>query len=111
MEGKTVEEGKTMAIISYITIIGLLIAFFMNKDKKNEFTQFHIRQSIGLAVLGVINSFAIATFIPKLAGVIGLIIFVFIILGIVNAVKGEDKALPLVGDQFQEWFKNIGNTY
>jgi len=107
MEQNTVEEGKTMAIISYITIIGLIIAFLMNNSKKNEFTQFHIRQSIGLAVLGLVNSFIIAKFIPILAGLVGLLTLVLVIIGIVNAVKGEDKPLPVIGAQFQEWFKGI----
>ena len=45
---QTVEEGKTMAIISYVTIIGLIIAFVSNNSKPNEFTSFHIRQSLGI---------------------------------------------------------------
>ncbi len=107
MEQNTVEEGKTMAIISYITIIGLIIAYIMNNSKKNEFTQFHIRQSVGLAVLGLVNSLVIAKFIPMLAGLVGLLTLVFVIIGIVNAVKGEDKPLPVIGEQFQDWFKGI----
>ena len=34
MDQKTISEGKTMALISYITVIGLLIAFIVNNDKK-----------------------------------------------------------------------------
>jgi len=30
-----ISEGKTIAIIAYITIIGLIIAFVMNNDKKD----------------------------------------------------------------------------
>jgi len=45
MEQSTIDEGKTIAIISYLTLIGLLIAFIMNNDKKNEFAKFHIGQS------------------------------------------------------------------
>ena len=44
MNTGTVQEGKTIAIISYITIIGLIIAFIMNQSKKNSFASFHIRQ-------------------------------------------------------------------
>lgn len=32
-----IEEGKTIAIISYITVIGLIIALILNNDKKNLF--------------------------------------------------------------------------
>ena len=31
-----------MAIIAYITIFGLIAAYFMNNDKKNPFASFHI---------------------------------------------------------------------
>ncbi|MGB1450928.1 MAG: hypothetical protein ACPG7E_04370, partial [Marinirhabdus sp.] len=51
MEDNTVTEGKTIAIISYITFIGLIIAFVMNNEKKNSFASFHIRQSLGLVAL------------------------------------------------------------
>lgn len=54
-------EGKNIAIIAYITIIGLIIAFVMNNDKKDAFASYHIKQSLGLAVtglaLGVIGMF------------------------------------------------------
>jgi len=48
LSSNTIEEGKTIAIIAYITIFGLLIAFLMNNDKKNSFASYHLRQSLGL---------------------------------------------------------------
>lgn len=32
----TQQEGKNIAIIAYITIIGLIVAFVMNNDKKKQ---------------------------------------------------------------------------
>lgn len=63
MEQNTVEEGKTIAIISYITWIGTIIAFIMNNDKKNPFASFHIRQMVGLSILSIVNSFIIARYV------------------------------------------------
>ena len=38
---KTVaEEGKTPAIVAYLTIIGTIIAYFMNNENKNPFASF-----------------------------------------------------------------------
>ena len=37
MTEATIEEGKSNAIISYLTIIGTIIAFYLNNDKKNDF--------------------------------------------------------------------------
>ena len=109
MENTTVNEGKTAAIISYITIIGTIIAFIMNNSTKNTFASFHIRQMLGLSLLSIINSWGIG----RLAGfgtismIIGLGIFVLWVIGLIGAVKGEEKSVPLLGDQFQSWFKSI----
>lgn len=107
MENQTVNEGKTIAIISYITIIGTIVAYFMNNSKKNTFASFHIRQMIGIALLGLINQFAISKINGILGLVVAVLIFVLWIIGFIGAVKGEEKTIPVVGDQFQEWFKNI----
>ena len=109
MNNYTVNEGKTMAIISYITWIGTLIAYFMNNDKRNTFASFHIRQSFGLAVISLINTFVlIQMFNTMTEGMfIGLAIFILRIIGLVGAVQGEEKKIPLLGDIFQDWFKNI----
>ena len=36
MTEQEIEDGKGLAIISYLTIIGTIIAYFMNNDKKND---------------------------------------------------------------------------
>ncbi len=108
MENQTVNEGKTMAIISYITIVGTLIAFLTNNTKKNSFISFHVRQMIGIFILSMINKYIIYDYVGSTFGwAFGVVIFVLWIIGIVGAVKGEEKRVPVIGDQFQEWFKNI----
>lgn len=104
------EEGKTTAIIAYITLIGLIIAFVMNNDKKNTFAAFHIRQSLGLGltllVLSFINIIPILGWFIYIIG--GLFILVLWIIGLVGALNGTEKSVPVLGDKYQEWFKNIG---
>ena len=108
MENQTVNEGKTMAIISYITIFGTLIAFFMNNSKKNSFASFHIRQMIGLVLLGLINQYAITNLLGGTIGmIIAVVLFVLWVIGFIGAIKGEEKSIPVIGDQFQNWFKSI----
>ena len=104
-----VSDGKTIAITAYVTIIGLLIAFVMNNKKKNSFASYHIRQSLGLVLLSVVLS--IIGIIPILGWIISflgifLILFLWIV-GIVNAVNGKVKPLPIAGKKFEEWFKDI----
>ena len=102
-----VEEGKTMAIISYITLIGTIIAYVMNNDKKNTFAAFHIRQMIGLSLLSLINSFGIARFSDTVSWIVSIGLFVLWIIGFIGAIQGEEKKMPLLGDLFQDWFKGI----
>ena len=59
MENHTIKEGKTAALISYIPVIGAPIAFFLNKNKRNYFASFHIRQTFGLNILYFINKWIV----------------------------------------------------
>lgn len=101
MEQSTIDEGKTTAIISYIfTPIGLLIAYLMNNSSKNVFAQFHIGQSVRLAVLGVANmvlGWILPYSLSMITSIIGLGIFVLMVLGIINAANGKETPLPLIG--------------
>lgn len=104
----TVEEGKTNAIISYLWIPGVIIAWILNNSKKNAFASFHIRQMIGLCVLSILNGWIITRFLGGMVGgIVGIILFVLWIIGFIGAIKGEEKLVPVVGAQFQDWFKGI----
>jgi len=109
MENTTVSEGKNMAIISYITIIGTVVAFIMNNDKKNSFASFHIRQMIGLFLLSIVVSLIIRFANLGVSGsFLNLIPFVLWIIGFIGAIQGQEKKVPVLGDMFQDWFKGIG---
>lgn len=97
MSLQTKEDGKTIAIISYITVIGLLIAYLMNNDKKNEFAKFHIGQSVRVVILAVAN-YILGNFMPFfITSIISLGILALVIIGIINASNLEEKPLPLIG--------------
>ena len=109
MNNQSVSDGKTMAIISYITIIGTVIAFVMNQNRHNYFASFHIRQALGIFLTGLVVNF-LQRYIDfdwvDLALSVG--VFILWIIGLIGAIQGEEKRVPLLGDQFQEWFRNIG---
>ncbi len=100
MDQQTKEDGKTIAIIGYITVIGLLIAFLMNNDKKNEFAKFHIGQAVRVAILGIANM-VLSQILPFSLGIIttvvGLGVLALAIMGIINAVNLSEKPLPVIG--------------
>ncbi|TXE10919.1 hypothetical protein ES711_03165 [Gelidibacter salicanalis] len=107
MQNTTIKEGKTLAIVSYFTFIGLIIAIIMNLEKRNPFTSFHIRQMLGLIMM-LIFSNLVEEYINSLLGTaFWIITFVSWLFGLYHATKEEYKPIPVLGDKFQEWFKNI----
>lgn len=102
-------NGKTVAIIAYLTIIGLVVSLVMNSKNATSLGRFHIRQSIGITVTAMVAG--IFRFIPMvgniLVSIIGIVILVILILGILSAIQGEEKELPFVGRLYQKWFSMI----
>ncbi|MEA1787482.1 hypothetical protein U1E44_15375 [Arenibacter sp. GZD96] len=100
MDQKTKEDGKTMAIICYITFIGLLIAYLMNNNTQNEFAKFHIGQSVRVVILVVANM-VLGQILPYslsiINSIIGLGALALLVIGIINAVNLSTKPLPIIG--------------
>ena len=111
IENKTtvVNEGKNIAIIAYITIIGLIIAYVMNNDKKDTFAAYHIKQSLGLAATGL--ALGIVGMIPilgRIINILGIIVLLYMwVMGLMNAINGKESPVPFLGEKYEEWFKNI----
>ncbi|MEO6949417.1 MAG: hypothetical protein ABI123_07305 [Ginsengibacter sp.] len=107
---ETAVQGKDIAIISYITIIGLVIAFIMNSEKKASFAYYHIRQVTGLAVTGL--ALWIIGIIPILGWLILIVgsfcLLIMWIMGLMNAINGKEAPVPILGKKYEEWFKGIG---
>ncbi|MBC7525574.1 MAG: hypothetical protein H7239_14205 [Flavobacterium sp.] len=108
MDKEIINQGKSIAITSYILIVGVLIAVSMNSEKKNPFASFHIRQGLGLTVTFIILGVSISYFESiMIAAPMWIFISVLTIYGIFTAAKGEITPLPLVGKLYQNWFKSI----
>ena len=103
-----VNEGKTAAIVAYLTIIGTIIAYFMNNDTKNSFASFHIRQALGIHItyfiLGVLISWFDSWWI---SGAFYVFVAVLWFYGFLAALQGERNLVPVLGTKFQEWFSTI----
>lgn len=107
METST-DNGKTVSIIAYITLIGWIIALIMNNGNKTALGSFHVRQSLGIICVAVVLAIVVGFLgISILGWIAQLAILVFWLLGLVSAVQGEMKPVPVLGEQFQEWFKGV----
>lgn len=104
----SVEEGKTIAITSYILIVGVPIAMSMNSENKNSFASFHIRQSLGISLTFLSLGLIISNFNSLLITVpMWISVSVLMTYGIVSAINGSKKPIPILGHYFQNWFKAI----
>ncbi|RED43462.1 hypothetical protein DFQ10_10560 [Winogradskyella eximia] len=109
MDQNTIDEGKTLGLVAYLTLIGTLIAFFMNREKPNPFTAFHIRQGLGLGILYMIIAYVVSSLNSMMASMSFWIFFsILFFYGLFGAITGKLNKIPLIGDFFQKTFKSIG---
>lgn len=102
---KDVADNKVFAVLAYF---GILFLIPLLAAKESPFARFHANQGLILFLAGI----AVAIVASILSIVLGLIspilgmicwavlylgMFVLTVLGIINAVKGEMKELPLIG--------------
>jgi uncharacterized membrane protein len=110
-----INKNKFFALLSYLSILVLIPIFAAPKSK---YAHFHVVQGVNLLVLGIIhfilsaiaNLFATTRYeygiayktTPEFFSIIlmlfSLVIFILSIIGIINAVSGKAKKLPLIGN-------------
>ena len=107
-------EDKTVAILSYLTLLGFIIAIVLHSSKKTRLGAFHLRQTLGLFIMaiGLFVCQFILMFIPFLGWLASFALWIsFLVLwvmGLIAAINGELKPIPVVGPMFQKWF---GTTF
>lgn len=99
---EVLSNGKNIAIIAHITLIGWIIALVMNNSNKSEIGSFYIRQMLGLLILSFV-----LWFIPVIGWILNLLIIVLWIMSLIGALSGEKKLTPVLGEHFQNWFKGL----
>ena len=99
---------KSTAFISYLGILGLLIAYLNNKQLRSDFVSFHIRQSLGLSIGFFMLGYTVGNFDNWTVTLAFWTAFIVLnIYGIATALTGSVTAVPLFGKFFQKIFKNI----
>lgn len=107
-ESNRVNDPKVIAIVSYLTLVGWVIALILN-NPKNELASFHIRQSLGLMLVSLAISIVMQVpFLGWLVGIVAAIAtFILWVIGFIGAVEGQKKLIPYLGEYFQEWFAGV----
>ncbi len=109
---KDAAEHKGISVVAYLLFF---IPLIMGAHKTSEFVKFHTNQGLVLfifyAAWGIIHailsailsavlfsgSFAVWSIISLILGLIWIIPAIFLVIGILNVVRGVCKPLPLIG--------------
>ncbi|WPV01242.1 hypothetical protein SNE26_05610 [Mucilaginibacter sp. cycad4] len=116
----TTDDGKTAGIISYFTLIGWLIAYFaMYANNKTPLAAYQLRQTLLFHLASIVVSWAAALIIGmafvtsgvfigmSIIWIVRLGFLIIWIIGLIGAVNGERKPMPLIGEPAQNMFSGI----
>jgi len=90
-----VEKNKTNAVLSYIGIL-ILVPLLSEDAKKSPYAKFHMNQGLVITLVWIVASFVI--WVPIIGWVLGIAMFVLWIIGLMGAINGEMKRVPLLGN-------------
>jgi uncharacterized membrane protein len=102
---KKTNTGNYRAILAYITFIGLIIAYVLNRDKQDKFVTYHIKNMFGLVLLLFISQLLQTNdsllFLGEIVWVISFFLWVYSLL---MAILNKKAGIPILTDHFQKWF-------
>lgn len=108
-------DAKTTSWVSYLWWIGWIISLVTSNstNPKPSLVVFHLRQSFGLLVIS--TAFTILRMMTLFSfgsmywvyTILSIGLFVLWIIGLIAAVQGEEKPVPVLGPLFQQWFQFI----
>ena len=103
---------RKLATICYLTPFGWFFSYFnYTKMRHSSLVNFHLKQSFGLSIIGILLLFVDVVFFnykhPTELIYLYLLFLCYIILGIDNSTKGIQKPLPFIGYLLNKNFKFI----
>lgn len=113
---KQLDTSKMLAALAYLGLL-VLVPLLVNQDKKDRFIHYHTKQGVVLAGVGILLlvfrwilpggsfiyygigfSYLLWAAVGLVVTLVQLAVVVLAIMGIVAALGGEKKPLPLIGD-------------
>ncbi len=100
---------KIISILAYLSLLGWVVALVLNSSSKSDMASFHLRQGLGITLLSMIAGYAsMVPFVGHLSSSAGwLLTAILWIIGILGALQGEKRLVPVLGEAFQEWFRAL----
>ncbi|MCR8559419.1 hypothetical protein KXD93_17310 [Mucilaginibacter sp. BJC16-A38] len=116
----TSDNGKTAGIISYFTIVGWLIAYFaFHQNNRTSLGSYQLRQTLLFHIAWMVVRWGLSIFLAavwlstgflslySLLRLVDLAFFIIWVIGLIGAIQGEKKPIPLLGDTAQTMFSSI----
>ncbi len=91
------EKNILMAVLAYCGPL-IILSYLVAKD--DAFTKFHIKQGLTIIIIGILTSFFnMFLFFPifMLFWLIRMSLGIFMLIGVLNALQGKEKELPIIG--------------
>ena len=88
---------KVVAILSYLTLLGWLVAIVLYGKHKSSFTSFHLRQSLGLII-----TLALLSLIPLIGWLMSVAVGFAWLYALFYTLQGQQKKVYLLGDFYQQ---------
>lgn len=95
-------NAKLVGVLSYVTLIGWIVAIILHSNNKSKFGAFHLRQSLGLFV-----TMLTIGWIPIIGWLIWVVGVALLIAGLIFAIQEEMKTIPFIGEFYQKIFSSI----
>ena len=95
-------NAKLVGVLSYVTLVGWIVAIILHNNNKSEFGAFHLRQSLGLFITTLIFGW-----IPVIGWIAWMVGLAFLIVGLIYAIQEQTKTVPFIGDFYQTIFSGI----
>jgi uncharacterized membrane protein len=90
-----IEKNKLNAVLSYLGIL-IIVPLLSEDAKKSPFAKFHLNQGLVLLIVSMVGGFVF--WVPVIGWVAAIFVFVIWLIGIIGAVQGEMKRVPLFGN-------------
>jgi uncharacterized membrane protein len=117
----TNDKGKSVGIICYFTLIGWLIAYFgFHQSRKTLLGSYQLRQTLLLNIAYIVVwlclDFLLGFFWTNTEGIFSITyffrliefgFFVLWLVGLIGAINGEKKPIPILGEQAQSMFSTL----
>lgn len=96
------DMARTVAVLSYFTFIGWIIAMLLYGKHHSCYARFHLRQSFGLLI-----AFAVASLLPLIGWLFCMLLVPLWGYALLQAILGHKYSVPVLGDLAQQQFHFI----